>query len=143
MTAFNSTSNYGENAFIKSKPQMLQNIYNTTDVFPYWVADMDFQVAEPITQELNRLVERGVYSYEFHEQAVFEALSQWYSKRHGLNLSTDKFVQVPGVLSGIALLLRQFTNEGDGVLIHTPAYHQFANLVNKAGSSGGEKPIAQ
>ncbi|NOI89217.1 putative C-S lyase [Vibrio splendidus] len=141
MTAFKSTSNYGENAFIKSKPQMLQNIYNTTDVFPYWVADMDFQVAEPITKELNRLVERGVYSYEFHEQAVFEALSQWYSKRHGLNLSTDKFVQVPGVLSGIALLLRQFTNEGDGVLIHTPAYHQFANLVNKADRQVVKSPL--
>ncbi|UOE81372.1 PatB family C-S lyase [Vibrio splendidus] len=133
MTAFNSASNYGEHAFIKSKPEMLESIYNTVDVFPYWVADMDFKVAEPITQELNRLVERGVYSYEFNEQAVFEALSQWYSKRHGLNLSSDKFVQVPGVLPGIALLLRQFTNEGDGVLIHTPAYHQFANLVNKAG----------
>ncbi len=73
MTAFKSTSSYGENAFIKSKPQMLQNIYNTTDVFPYWVADMDFQVAEPITQELNRLVERGVYSYEFNEQGGVEA----------------------------------------------------------------------
>lgn len=141
MTAFNSASNYGEHAFIKSKPEMLESIYNTTDVFPYWVADMDFQVAEPITQELNRLVKRGVYSYEFNEQAVFEALSQWYSKRHGLNLSSDKFVQVPGVLPGIALLLRQFTNEGDGVLIHTPAYHQFANLVNKAGRQVVNSPL--
>ncbi|NOH36318.1 MalY/PatB family protein [Vibrio chagasii] len=141
MTAFKSTSNYGDNAFIKSKPQMLMNMYNTTDVFPYWVADMDFQIAEPITQELNRLVERGVYSYEFHEQAVFEALSKWYAKRHGLNLSADKFVQVPGVLSGIALLLRQFTNEGDGVLIHTPAYHQFSNLVNKAGREVVKSPL--
>ncbi|WP_394138667.1 MalY/PatB family protein [Vibrio chagasii] len=141
MTAFKSTSNYGDNAFIKSKPQMLMNMYNTTDVFPYWVADMDFQIAEPITQELNRLVERGVYSYEFHEQAVFEALSKWYAKRHGINLSADKFVQVPGVLSGIALLLRQFTNEGDGVLIHTPAYHQFSNLVNKAGREVVKSPL--
>ena len=141
MTAFNSSSNYGENAFIKSKPEMLESIYSTTDVFPYWVADMDFQVAEPITQELNRLVERGVYSYEFHEQAVFETLSKWYAKRHGLNLSPDKFVQVPGVLSGIALLLRQFTNEGDGVLIHTPAYHQFSNLVNKAGREVVKSPL--
>ncbi|MFA0025734.1 aminotransferase class I/II-fold pyridoxal phosphate-dependent enzyme, partial [Vibrio sp. 10N.261.49.A5] len=90
---------------------------------------------------LNRLVERGVYSYEFNEQAVFEALSQWYAKRHGLNLSSDKFVQVPGVLPGIALLLRQFTNEGDGVLIHTPAYHQFANLVNKAGRQVVNSPL--
>ena len=141
MTAFKSTSSYGDNAFIKSKPQMLMNMYNTTDVFPYWVADMDFQIAEPITHELNRLVERGVYSYEFHEQAVFEALSKWYAKRHGLNLSADKFVQVPGVLSGIALLLRQFTNEGDGVLIHTPAYHQFSNLVNKAGREVVKSPL--
>lgn len=141
MTAFKSASNYGDNAFIKRKPQMLMNMYNTTDVFPYWVADMDFQIAEPITQELNRLVERGVYSYEFHEQAVFEALSKWYAKRHGLNLSADKFVQVPGVLSGIALLLRQFTNEGDGVLIHTPAYHQFSNLVNKAGREVVKSPL--
>ncbi|MCY9828250.1 MalY/PatB family protein [Vibrio chagasii] len=141
MTAFKSASNYGDNAFIKSKPQMLMNMYNTTDVFPYWVADMDFQIAEPITHELNRLVERGVYSYEFHEQAVFEALSKWYAKRHGLNLSSDKFVQVPGVLSGIALLLRQFTNEGDGVLIHTPAYHQFSNLVNKAGREVVKSPL--
>ncbi|MCG9694260.1 PatB family C-S lyase [Vibrio sp. Isolate22] len=141
MTAFKSTSNYGDNAFIKSKPQMLMNMYNTTDVFPYWVADMDFQIAEPITHELNRLVERGVYSYEFHEQAVFEALSKWYAKRHGLNLSADKFVQVPGVLSGIALLLRQFTNEGDGVLIHTPAYHQFSNLVSKAGREVVKSPL--
>ncbi|PMO68730.1 MalY/PatB family protein [Vibrio splendidus] len=141
MTAFNSASNYGEHAFIKSKPEMLESIYNTVDVFPYWIADMDFQVAEPITQELNRLVERGVYSYEFNEQAVFEVLSQWYSKRHGLSLSADKFVQVPGVLPGIALLLRQFTNEGDGVLIHTPAYHQFANLVNKAGRQVVNSPL--
>lgn len=141
MTAFKSTSNCGDNAFIKSKPQMLMNMYNTTDVFPYWVADMDFQIAEPITQELNRLVGRGVYSYEFHEQVVFEALSKWYAKRHGLNLSADKFVQVPGVLSGITLLLRQFTNEGDGVLIHTPAYHQFSNLVNKAGREVVKSPL--
>ncbi|MFA0252242.1 hypothetical protein AB4480_22665, partial [Vibrio sp. 10N.261.45.A4] len=63
MTAFNSASNYGEHAFIKSKPEMLESIYNTTDVFPYWVADMDFKVAEPITQELNRLVERGVWDW--------------------------------------------------------------------------------
>ncbi|CAH6782220.1 Aspartate aminotransferase [Vibrio chagasii] len=72
---------------------------------------------------------------------MFEALSNWYAKRHGLNLSVDKFVQVPGVLSGIALLLRQFTNEGDGVLIHTPTYHQFSNLVNKASREVVKSPL--
>ncbi|WP_285163308.1 MalY/PatB family protein [Shewanella goraebulensis] len=132
MTQFNSASQFAENNFIKSKPEMLNNFYGTTDVFPYWVADMDFSVAEPISNELSRLVERGVYSYEFNEQAVFSAISNWHAKRHDISLNPENFVQVPGVLSGIALLLRELTNEGDAVLIHTPAYHQFANLITKA-----------
>ncbi|WP_153915048.1 MalY/PatB family protein [Shewanella sp. TC10] len=132
MTQFNSASQFSENNFIKSKPEMLNNFYGTTDVFPYWVADMDFSVAKPISNELSRLVERGVYSYEFNESAVFKAISHWFSTRHNVSLSKQHFVQVPGVLSGIALLLRQLTNEGDAVLIHTPAYHQFENLIAKA-----------
>ncbi|WP_076414060.1 MalY/PatB family protein [Shewanella sp. UCD-KL12] len=132
MSSFNSTSTYGENSFIKSQPEMLNSFYNTSDLFPYWVADMDFQIAEPITQELERLVNRGVYSYEFKEKHIFSAISDWYDRRHNVTLSKQSFVQVPGVLSGIALLLRLMTNKGDGVLIHTPAYHQFANLIEKA-----------
>ena len=132
MTDFNNDTTYAENTFIKSNPEMLNNFYNSIDVFPYWVADMDFQVASSITEELNRLVKRGVYSYEFNQKAVFSAISNWYNQRHQLTLSADNFVQVPGVLSGIAMLIQEFTDKGDAVLIHTPAYHQFANLINKA-----------
>jgi len=132
MSQFENTLSRGDNTFIKTKPEMLNNFYGTTDIFPYWVADMDFQVAQPITQELDRLVKRGVFAYEFNEEGIFSAISHWYSTRHHIELSEKNFVQVPGVLSGIALLLRQFTQAGDAVLIHTPAYHQFANLINKA-----------
>ncbi|QIZ77456.1 MalY/PatB family protein [Ferrimonas lipolytica] len=132
MTQFNPLSSYGQNSFIKSKPSMLTGIYGSTDVFPYWVADMDFKVAEPISSELKRLVDRGVYSYEFNQDALFQAMVSWFERRHHLMLSADNFVQVPGVLSGIALLLNQFTEVGDAVLIHTPAYHQFSNLISKA-----------
>lgn len=132
MSTFSSKPVTAENRFIKHKPEMLQSIYGSTEVFPYWVADMDFQVAAPITETLNGLTARGVYAYEFNESGVFTAIANWYQQRHQLKLSTDKFVQAPGVLSALAILLRQFTQEGDAVLIHTPAYHQFANLITKA-----------
>lgn len=132
MSLFVDTPSVGENAFIKHKPEMLNGIYNTTDIFPYWVADMDFQVAKPISDELNRLVERGVYSYEFQEKSIFTALANWYKTRHNLDLDESKFIQVPGVLSGLALLIRQYSEKGDAVLIHTPAYHQFSTLISKA-----------
>lgn len=132
MSAFKSTASQASNLFVKHKPQMLESFYGTSDVFPYWVADTDFQVASPISDALASTVERATYSYEFNEKGVFSAIANWFDKRHQVSLSADNFVQVPGVLSGIALLLREFTEKGDGVLIHTPAYHQFANLVNKA-----------
>ncbi|WP_394129633.1 MalY/PatB family protein [Shewanella maritima] len=121
-----------DNQFIKSKPAMLNQFYGSTDVFPYWVADMDFSIAKPISDELQRLVSRGVYSYEFIEKAVFEAISNWHLRRHQITLSPEHFVQVPGVLSGIALLLRQLTDKGDAVMIQSPAYHQFSGLITKA-----------
>jgi cysteine-S-conjugate beta-lyase len=33
----------------------------------------------------------------------------------------------------IALLSRDFTDEGDGVLIQTPVYHQFRRLIESTG----------
>ncbi|MFM2587252.1 MalY/PatB family protein [Vibrio sp. TBV020] len=133
MSNFNPSMVNSHNNFIKYQPEMLENIYGHQDVFPYWVADMDFQVAQPITDEISRLAQRGVFSYEFNEQAVFNSISAWHRDRNSLELSPQQFVQVPGVLSGIAMIVRHLTDEGDSVLIHTPAYHQFSNLITKAG----------
>ncbi|MCW8335408.1 MalY/PatB family protein [Vibrio paucivorans] len=121
------------NKFIKHDSQMLNQIYGTDGLSPYWVADMSFPIANPITKELSRLVEREMYSYEFDSQSVFSAIAQWNQSRHGLSMDTDNFVQVPGVLSAIALLIREFSAEGEGVLIQTPVYHQFRQLIESAG----------
>ncbi|MGF1764269.1 MalY/PatB family protein [Aliivibrio kagoshimensis] len=121
------------NNFIKTDSKMLNQMWGSDDVVPYWVADMDFPIAPAITQELQRLVTRETYSYEFDSESVFSAISQWNHSRHGLNLNPQHFVQVPGVLSAIALLIREFSADGEGVLIQTPVYHQFRRLIESAG----------
>ncbi|MFK0570416.1 MalY/PatB family protein [Endozoicomonas sp.] len=121
------------NKFIKSDSQMLNQIYGTDDVVPYWIADMEFPVASPITQAMQDLVHRETYSYEFDSETVFKAIASWNKTRHGLNLNPTHFVQVPGVLSAIALLIREFSEAGDSVLIQTPVYHQFRRLIESAG----------
>ncbi|MEZ9236998.1 MULTISPECIES: MalY/PatB family protein [unclassified Shewanella] len=119
--------------FIKHDSNMLNQIYGTTDVKPYWIADMDFPIASPITQAMQQLVSRETYSYEFDSTTVFESISAWNKDRHNLELTPEHFVQVPGVLSAIAMLIRDFTQEGEGVLIQTPVYHQFRRLIESAG----------
>lgn len=122
----------GSNQFIRNSPGMLEGIFGTTDVTPFWVADMDFTVAEPVQAELQRLASRGQFAYEFNSDGVFQAISDWFQRRHNLRLGTDKFVQVTGVLTGISLLIRELTSPGDAVLIQTPAYHQFARVISGA-----------
>ena len=119
--------------FIKHDSNMLKQVYGTADVTPYWIADMDFPIASPISHAMQQLVSRETYSYEFDSKTVFNAIADWNQERHGLNLNPEHFVQVPGVLSAIAMLIRDFTNEGDGVLIQTPVYHQFRRLIESAG----------
>ncbi|MBQ4860136.1 aminotransferase class I/II-fold pyridoxal phosphate-dependent enzyme [Pseudoalteromonas sp. MMG013] len=127
--------------FIKSDSKMLQQIYGTDDVTPYWIADMDFPIASPITNVMQQLVNRELYSYEFDSQTVFEAISTWNKERHNLDLKPEHFVQVPGVLSAIAMLIRDFTHEGDGILIQTPVYHQFRRLIESAGRQVINNPL--
>ncbi|WP_199452952.1 MalY/PatB family protein [Vibrio owensii] len=119
--------------FIKHDSQMLNQVYGTDQVVPYWIADMDFPIASPISQAMQQLVSRETFSYEFDSKTVFQSIAGWNKDLHGLELSTDNFVQVPGVLSAIALLIREFTKEGEGVLIQTPVYHQFRRLIESAG----------
>lgn len=130
-----------ENSFVRNNKVMLNNIFGTTNVTPFWVADMDLKVAEDITIELQRLVNRGNFAYEYNSQQVFNSISSWYQRRHNLKLDSNNFVQVTGVLTGIALLIRELTKEGDGVLIQSPAYHQFSKVISTAKREVVKSPL--
>lgn len=138
---FDQQRNVSQNRFVRNNEAMLNGIFGTTEVTPFWVADMDFSVASPIKEELQRLVDRGQFAYEYNSQEVFEAISGWFERRHNLTLNTESFVQVTGVLTGIALLIRELTDEGDSVLIQTPAYHQFSKVINTAQRNMVKSPL--
>ncbi|WP_370477238.1 MalY/PatB family protein [Tamlana flava] len=121
-----------ENNFVKNNPSYLKAMFGTVDVMPLWIADMDFKVALPITQALERIVERSVYAYEDITPKVTQAIADWNLKRHNLDLQSKSFIQVNGVLTAIAVLLRTLTKEGDGVMIQTPVYHQFYKAIKMA-----------
>lgn len=138
---FDKKRSVTKNSFVRNSEAMLNGIFGTTDVTPFWVADMDFPVANPIKEELQRLVDRGQFAYEFNSKGVFTAISDWYQRRHDLSLNVDNFVQVTGVLTGIALLIRELTDEGDSVLIQTPAYHQFSKVISTANRNVLKNPL--
>lgn len=118
--------------FARSNPEYLNMFYGTDKITPLWVADMDLPIADSIMKAVQHVAKRGQFAYEFNSKGIFTAIAAWYQRRHNLALDVDNFVPFPGVLTAIALLVRELTDETDGVLIQLPAYHQFSKLVTSA-----------
>ena len=129
MNNFDKKKQDYQDNFIRSNPEILQNFFGVKDVKPFWIADMDFEIAQPIKDELQRLVDRNIFAYEFDKEKIFASIIKWYRARHNLELSSENFIQVNSVLTGISLLIRELSEPKDGILIQTPVYHQFAQTI--------------
>jgi cystathionine beta-lyase len=141
MSKFNASSKLSQNSFAKNNDQLLENFFGTSDVTPFWIADMDFEIAQPIKDELRRLVDRGVFAYEFATTELNQAISNWFNRRHSLKLNPNNFLQVPSALTAISVLLQKFTEPKDGILIQTPVYHQFFAVINNNDRIVIESPL--
>ena len=132
MNNFDKKKQDYQDNFIRSNPEILQNFFGVKDVKPFWIADMDFEIAQPIKDELQRLVDRNIFAYEFDKDKIFTSITEWYRHRHNLELSSENFIQVNSVLTGISLLVRELSEPNDGILIQTPVYHQFAQIIKSS-----------
>ncbi len=141
MASFERLKEGYQQQFARSEAQTLQEIFGRTDLTPFWIADMDFEVAPAISTALNQLVERGIYAYELANQEEYQAIANWNQQRHHFALDTKAFIQVPSVLTGIAILIRELTQVNDGVLIQTPVYHQFVQVIQKANRKVISNPL--
>jgi cystathionine beta-lyase len=95
------------------------------DVLPMWVADMDFQAAEPIVRALQERVAHGVFGYEMPSPALREAIVAWLARRQGWRVQPDHIVFLPGLVSGLNVVCRAIGRLGDRAVTLTPTYPPF------------------
>lgn len=99
------------------------------DVLPLWVADMDFQTVPEIKEALMKKVQHNIYGYSDSKEDYFNALYHWFSKRFQWEIKKEWIVKTPGVVFALAMAVRAFTEEGDGVLIQRPVYYPFTEVI--------------
>ena len=97
---------------------------------PMWVADMDFDVFPKIKEALIEAVNKGNYGYSFPTEKFFLAYQNWWNKRHNLFIDIKDMVYVSGVVSSLDSLIRTITKENEAVLIFSPSYNVFYNIVS-------------
>ena len=99
------------------------------DVLPFWVADMDFTVPPGVVEALADRLSHPIFGYGLLDKELIEALVNWYKKRHGLNLGTQDILLAPGVMPSLSLAIRSLTVSGDGIMIFTPVYQPFFDVI--------------
>ena len=99
-------------------------------MLPMWVADMDFKTAPAIIEAVKRRAAEGVYGYVHVPDSYYEAVINWFEKRHGWSIaSPEDITYIPGIVPALGILVNALTNPGDGVIFQTPAYNCFFSMV--------------
>ena len=103
----------------------LKDRFGRDDLYPLWVADMDFVVAPEIMQAIQQRVNSGVFAYAKTADSYWTSVINWIDGHFGVQVSRDELSFIPGIVRGIAYAINYFTQKGDKVLIQPPVYHPF------------------
>ena len=103
------------------------------DVIPLWVADMDFAVAPPIQEALRKRMEHPVFGYTLVPDSYYEAVINWFGRRHNWHIEKDWILYTSGVVPAVSCAIKAFTLPGEKVLLQTPAYNCFFSSIRNQG----------
>ena len=119
----------------------LNEIYQREDLLPMWVADMDFLVAPPISEAIKERAEHGIFGYTFCSDAYYESVINWMKERHNFNIQKQWIVFTPGVVPAVSYAIRAFSEIGDNVIVQSPVYHPFYDIIKSNNRSVVTNPL--
>jgi cystathionine beta-lyase len=104
------------------------------DVLAAWVAEMDFDVAPVVRAALFEAVDREDFGYVAADTSeLTTACSEFLAGEHGWHVPPARIFLIADVLTGIAAALDTFVAPGRPVVIPTPAYPPFFEVVALTG----------
>ena len=99
------------------------------DCLPFWVADMDFKAPQVVLDKLNERIQHGIFGYSVADADYNQAVLNWFKKQDQLDIKPEWIFQTPGVVYALALAVRALTEVGDAVLIMSPVYYPFFEVI--------------
>ena len=119
----------------------LEKRYGEKDLLPFWVADMDFPVADPIQKAIRDRIQHNVYGYTEVAPSVYEAIEAWTQGRYGWSIEPEWVSFTTGVVNALNLLVTSYTNPGDKIIVQPPVYAPFFNSILNNGRQVVYNPL--
>lgn len=108
---------------------------------PMWVADMDFRTAPAIIDVLQKRVVHGIFGYTRVPDAYYDAVTSWFSRRHGWDIDREWIIYTSGVVPAVSAVIKALTVPGDKVIVQTPVYNCFFSSIRNNGCEIVSNPL--
>jgi len=112
------------------------------DVLPAWVAEMDYDIAEPIKAAVRNALEIGDCGYP-SRVGFGEAYAGFSELRFGWAPDPARVFPIPDVMTGIAEVIQAHVAPSAGIVINPPVYPPFFFRIKLAGYRVVEAALAR
>ncbi|AEV20585.1 Aminotransferase [Geobacillus thermoleovorans CCB_US3_UF5] len=109
----------------------VHRVFGREDVWPMWVADMDFPAPKEVQEALRQRVEHGVFGYTVIPDSLKEAVCQWLERRHDWTIDPSWLVFAHSVVPAVAAAIEAFSEPGDRIIVFSPVYRPLFDLVRR------------
>lgn len=104
---------------------VLNERYGRADLTPMWVADMNFETPEFITEALRRRLDHSLYGYTNIPAEFWPTVTKWIADHYQWNVNSEWMRFIPGIVKGIGFVINVFCKPDEKVIIQPPVYHPF------------------
>ena len=95
------------------KHEVLAERYGRGDLLPLWVADMDFETPQFITDALRKRLEHSLYGYTIVPRNYWQTIAKWIEDHHQWRVEEQWMRFIPGIVKGIGFVINVFTTRSD------------------------------
>lgn len=127
MSLFNTVNNRKNTRSVKW--DQLEAVYQSDNVLPMWVADMDFKTPDEVNQALINRAKHGIYGYTVVDDQVKNTVIKWVENRHQWKIDSKWLSFSLGVVTSLHIAIQALTKPKDKILIQTPVYTPFFDVI--------------
>ena len=99
--------------------------YKGEDVLPMWVADTDFVSPPAVVEALTKRVAHGIFGYSRPSARLIELIMARLANRYGWTIQPEWLIFLPGVVPGLNLACKAWSQQGRGIITPKPVYYPF------------------
>ena len=105
------------------------DIFESHDINSFWIADSDYPTCIEAIEALKKRVNHGAFGYTYVSDDYYQAIIDWVNKNYHYEIKKEWVVPSLGVVTALYLIVNLFTSENDSVMVSTPVYNPFYNVI--------------